>query len=44
MAGIGRGRSALPFSKRLVLNQWLLGLFGVPRFDDLARHPAGGVS
>ena len=28
----------LPFSKRLVLNQWLLGLFGVARFDDLARH------
>ena len=32
------GPSALPFSKRLVLNQWLLGRFGVKRFDDLARH------
>ena len=28
----------LPFSRRLVLNQWLLGLFGVDHFDELARH------
>ena len=27
-----------PFSKRLVLNQWLLGRFGVKRFDELAKH------
>ena len=27
----------LPFSRRLVLNQWLLGLFGVDHFDKLAR-------
>lgn len=26
------------FSQKLVLNQWLLGLFGVERFDDLAIH------
>ena len=32
------GRSpTLPFSRRLVLNQWLLGLFGVDHFDKLAR-------
>ena len=28
----------LPFSRRLVLHQWLLGLFGVERFDRLAEH------
>ena len=32
------GPSALPFSERLVLNQWLLGRFGVERFDELAKH------
>lgn len=28
----------LPFNRKLVLHQWLLGLFGVERFDQLARH------
>jgi hypothetical protein len=26
----------LPFNRKLVLNQWLLGLFGVERFEELA--------
>lgn len=39
----GRGRTAtartpLPFNRKLVLNQWLLGLFGVERFDQVAAH------
>lgn len=28
----------LPFNRKLVLQQWLLGLFGVGRFDQLAEH------
>src|SRR5690606_29478353 len=28
----------VPFNRKLVLNQWLLGLFGVERFDQLAAH------
>lgn len=28
----------LPFNRKLVLHQWLLGLFGVERFDQLAEH------
>ena len=28
----------LPFSRKLVLHRWLLGLFGVERFDRLAGH------
>jgi hypothetical protein len=31
-------RPLLPFAHRLVLNQWLLGLFGVERFEQLAEH------
>ena len=31
-------RAALPFNRKLILNQWLLGLFGVERFDQLAEH------
>jgi hypothetical protein len=31
-------KSPLPFNRKLVLNQWLLGLFGVERFDQLAEH------
>lgn len=27
-----------PFTSKLVLNQWLLSLFGVERFEDLAQH------
>ena len=28
----------LPFSPKLVLRRWLIGLFGVERFDGLAEH------
>jgi len=28
----------VPFARRLVLNQWLLSLFNVKRFEDLAEH------
>lgn len=31
-------RSQVPFSYKLVLNQWLLSLFNVKRFEDLAKH------
>lgn len=31
-------RPALPFNRKLVLHQWLLGLFGVEHFDHLAKH------
>jgi catechol 2,3-dioxygenase-like lactoylglutathione lyase family enzyme len=31
-------RPALPFNRKLALNQWLLGLFGVERFDQMAEH------
>ena len=31
-------RASVPFNRKLVLNQWLLGLFGVERFDQLAQH------
>src|SRR5690606_10532401 len=31
-------RSSFPFNRKLVLNQWLLGLFGVEHFDQLATH------
>jgi hypothetical protein len=31
-------RAALPFNRKLVLNQWQLGLFGVEHFDQLAEH------
>jgi hypothetical protein len=30
-------RQPMPFVYKLVLNQWLLGLFGVKRFEDLAE-------
>lgn len=29
---------ALPFEHKLVLNQWLLGLFGIERFEQFAEH------
>jgi hypothetical protein len=37
--------SALPFSRTLVLNQWLLSLFGVDSLDQLAKglHDAEGL-
>jgi hypothetical protein len=31
-------RPQVPFVYKLVLNQWLLSLFNVQRFEDLARH------
>ena len=31
-------RPQVPFAFKLVLNQWLLSLFNVKRFDDLAEH------
>lgn len=31
-------RPPLPFNRKLVLHQWLLGLFGAERFDQLAEH------
>ena len=38
MAGPAVANPPLPFPRRLVLNQWLLGRFGVERFDELAKH------
>jgi hypothetical protein len=32
------GRPQVPFVRKLVLNQWLLSLFNVKRFEDLAEH------
>lgn len=31
-------RPLMPFAYKLVLNQWLLSLFNVKRFEDLAEH------
>ena len=31
-------RPPVPFNRKLVLHQWLLGLFGIDRFDQLAEH------
>ena len=31
-------RSQVPFAYKLVLNQWLLSLFNVKRFEELAEH------
>ena len=33
-----KNRPPVPFAKKLVLNQWLLSLFNVKRFEDLAEH------
>ncbi len=33
-----KAKMVVPFSKKLALNQWLLGLLGVKSFEDLARH------
>ncbi len=30
--------AVVPFAKKLVLNQWLLSLFNVKQFEDLAEH------
>jgi hypothetical protein len=37
----GRRRTTavpVPFARKLILNQWLLSLFGVQRFEELAEH------
>ncbi len=31
-------RPQIPFNRKLVLHQWMLGLFGIERFDQLAEH------
>jgi hypothetical protein len=31
-------KAAIPFSYKLALNQWLMSLFGVSKFEDLALH------
>ena len=36
--GRGNNRQQVPFAHKLVLNQWLLSLFNVKRFEDLAGH------
>ena len=33
-----RGRPQVPFSFKLVLNQWLLSLLSVDKFEELAKH------
>jgi hypothetical protein len=44
-AAASRGRTnnrpLVPFTRKLVLNQWLLSLFKVKRFEDLAVHLRG---
>lgn len=32
------GQPQVPFARKLILNQWLLSLFNVERFEDLAEH------
>lgn len=36
--GRPNSRPQVPFAHKLVLNQWLLSLFNVRRFEDLAEH------
>jgi hypothetical protein len=36
--GKAKKKAKLPFNRKLVLHQWLLGLFGVEGFDQLAEH------
>src|SRR3972149_4431844 len=36
--GRANKRPQTPFAYKLVLNQWLLSLFNVKRFEDLAEH------
>lgn len=35
--GVGKKAAAIPFAYKLVLNQWLLSLFNVKRFEELAE-------
>ena len=37
-AGATRKKPQVAFAHKLVLNQWLLSLFNVERFEDLAEH------
>ena len=37
-ARTNNSRPQVPFACKLVLNQWLLSLFNVPRFEDLPEH------
>jgi len=39
--GRANSRPQAPFASKLVLNQWLLSLFNVKRFEDLAEHLRG---
>src|SRR5574341_1036530 len=36
--GRANNRPPMPFAYKLVLNQWLLGLFEIERFEQLAEH------
>ena len=36
--GRPNNRPQVPFAYKLVLNQWMLSLFNVKRFEDLAEH------
>lgn len=36
--GRAGSRPRVPFTYKLMLNQWLLGLFRVERFDQLDEH------
>ena len=38
MADRANNRPQVPFAHKLVLNEWLLSLFNVERFEDLAEH------
>ena len=38
MARRANNRPQVPFADKLVLNQWLLSLFNVKRFEELAEH------
>lgn len=33
-----RAHPRIPLSRKLILNHWVLGLFGCDRFEDLAQH------
>ena len=37
-ASVGGKKPQVPFAYKLVLNQWLLSLFNVKRFEELAEH------
>lgn len=39
--GSKKNKPQVPFAHKLVLNQWLLSLFHVKRFEDLAEHLRG---